>query len=113
MFPKNNNTFHRPPPAFHPNDSPTDHRYGPPQDRLAYTVNIEAAEEGGFVATVPALPGCATQGETYQKTLTMVQDCIELYLESLIADGEPIPIEPEPQVTHPIVSILVKPPSPA
>lgn len=46
--------------------------------------------------TVPALPGCVTQGETLEEAITMARDAIGLYLESLIADGEPIPEEHEP-----------------
>lgn len=34
---------------------------------LNYTVKVHPAEEGGFWAEVPALPGCFTQGETIEK----------------------------------------------
>lgn len=50
---------------------------------LKYTVIFEPAEEGGFVASVPALPGCATQGETFEKTVEMIQDAITGYLAVL------------------------------
>ena len=48
-----------------------------------YKINIEPATEGGFVVKVPALPGCVTQGETYEEAVAMAQECIEGYLEAL------------------------------
>ena len=61
-----------------------------------YTIKLEPAEEGGYIVTVPALPGCVTQGETKEEALTMARDAIHVYLESLISDGEPIPVEQLP-----------------
>ena len=52
-------------------------------------------EEGGFTVTVPALPGCITQGETVEEAIVMAKDAIRLYVESLIADGLPVPVETE------------------
>jgi predicted RNase H-like HicB family nuclease len=60
---------------------------------LSYSVFYEQAPEGGYVALVPALPGCHTQGETLEETERNVAEAIELYLESLAAHGEPIPQE--------------------
>lgn len=60
---------------------------------LNYTVKIHPAEEGGFWAEVPVLPGCYTQGETIEEIAMMARDAIECYLGSLSKDGEPIPIE--------------------
>jgi antitoxin HicB len=51
--------------------------------------------EGGYSVSVPALPGCLTQGETIEEAITMAKDAVRLYLESLIADGEPVPEETE------------------
>ena len=61
--------------------------------RQSYTVFFEEAPEGGYVATVPALPGCHTQGETLEEAERNATEAIELYLESLIAHGEPAPAE--------------------
>jgi predicted RNase H-like HicB family nuclease len=52
-------------------------------------------EEGGYTVTVPALPGCITQGETLEEAIAMAKDAIRLHIESLIADGEPVPEEHE------------------
>lgn len=64
-----------------------------PKKTYSYSVFYEAAPEGGYVAVVPALPGCHTQGETLEETEGNVGDAIELYLESLRAHGEAIPEE--------------------
>lgn len=40
-------------------------------------VVIHEAEEGGFWAEVPAIPGCATQGETYEELLANLHEAIE------------------------------------
>ena len=61
---------------------------------FSYSVIYESAPEGGYVATVPALPGCYTQGETLEETERNVKEAIEVYIESLLAHGEPIPEEP-------------------
>ena len=60
---------------------------------FSYSVFYEQAAEGGFVATVPSLPGCHTQGETIEETEANVKEAVALYLESLAAHGEAIPEE--------------------
>lgn len=47
--------------------------------------------EGGFSVTVPALPGCTSQGETREEALSMIREAIEAYIESLVAHGDPVP----------------------
>ncbi|MCH8332734.1 type II toxin-antitoxin system HicB family antitoxin [Candidatus Sumerlaeota bacterium] len=63
-------------------------------------MHLEPAEEGGYTVTVPALPGCVTEGDTYEEALEMSRDAITLYLETLIEDGEPIPVEEPPLAAH-------------
>ena len=60
-----------------------------------FTAIFEPAEEGGYVVTVPALPGCATQGETFEEATVMIQDAVQLYVKSLRDLKEEIPIESE------------------
>jgi predicted RNase H-like HicB family nuclease len=60
---------------------------------FSYSVFYEQVVEGGYVAFVPALPGCHTQGETLEETERNVKEAIALYLESLLAHGESIPEE--------------------
>ena len=55
-----------------------------------YTVIYEPADEGGYIVSVPALPGCHTQGETL---IEAKEIAIEGYLASLQKDGLPIPNE--------------------
>ena len=61
-----------------------------------YKILIEEEEEGGYMATIPALPGCITQGDTVEETLAMSKEAIELYLEELQSRGEPIPCDSYP-----------------
>jgi len=58
---------------------------------MKYRVIIEQDEDGVFVANVPSLPGCISQGNTRDETLKNIQEAIEGYLESLKAHNEPIP----------------------
>lgn len=68
-----------------------------------YTIILHPdPEEGGYTVTVPALPGCITQGETLEEAIAMAKDAIRLHIESLIADGEPVPEERE----HPQAIII-------
>ena len=50
-------------------------------------------EDGFWVAEVPSLPGCVSQGETKEAALANVRDAIEGYLAVLNEDGLPIPPE--------------------
>lgn len=75
-----------------------------------YTIILHPdPEEGGFTVTVPALPGCVTQGETVDEAVTMAKDAIELYIESLIADGEAVPEEDEAPLQ--IMTVTVEAPA--
>jgi predicted RNase H-like HicB family nuclease len=58
---------------------------------MLYRVLIEEDEDGGFVAEVPALPGCISQGETHEETLANIREAIHAYIESLEIDGLPVP----------------------
>ena len=48
-------------------------------------------EDGGFVATVPSLPGVVGQGETEEEALADVRAALEFTLESMAERGEQIP----------------------
>ncbi len=61
---------------------------------LDYPVLIEpltAEDGGGFIATVPDLPGCTSDGETPEDALTNVRDAIAAWIEEAQALGRPIP----------------------
>ncbi len=57
-----------------------------------YRVIIEP-DTKGFHGYVPALRGCHTWGKTVEETRTHLHEAIEVYVESLLAHGEPIPEE--------------------
>jgi predicted RNase H-like HicB family nuclease len=60
---------------------------------MKYTVVLQRENGGGYVATVPALPGCVSQGDTREEALKNIEEAMELYLEDVKAAGEPIPTE--------------------
>ncbi len=65
-----------------------------------YTVIFQPAEEGGYIVTVPALPGLITEGDTFEEAKAMAIDAIKGYLEALVKDGKPVPedITIEPRI---------------
>jgi predicted RNase H-like HicB family nuclease len=42
---------------------------------------VHLAEEGGYWAEVPALPGCVTEGETMEEVMDNLKDAIEGWLD--------------------------------
>jgi predicted RNase H-like HicB family nuclease len=68
---------------------------------MKYRVLIEQDEDGAFVAQVPSLPGCISQGATRDEAIAGIREAIALYVESLEAHGDPVP----PPITEEIVEI--------
>jgi len=60
---------------------------------MRYTAILQRENDGGYVVTVPALPGCVSQGDTREEALKNIEEAIEVYLEDVRAEGEPIPVE--------------------
>ena len=56
-----------------------------------YLVVIEKAEDGSYSAYVPDLPGCVSCGDTPEEVKALIQEAIKMYIEDMIAGGEPIP----------------------
>ncbi|TAH48537.1 MAG: type II toxin-antitoxin system HicB family antitoxin [Chloroflexota bacterium] len=50
---------------------------------MNYTVVLEEAEEGGYTVIVPALPGCISEGDSYDEALENIKDAIQLYLRAV------------------------------
>ncbi len=48
-----------------------------------YSIIVDPDPEGGFTVTVPALPGCITEGETIEECLAHAEEAIALYIEDL------------------------------
>ena len=61
------------------------------KSRGHFNVVLRPEPEGGFTATVPALPGCVTHGRTLAEAKKMAKDAIAGYIESLKKHKEPIP----------------------
>ena len=70
---------------------------------MKFRVLIDQDEDGVFVAQVPSLPGCVTQGATRQEAVSNAQEAIAAYLESLNERGEPIP----PAINEELVEVAV------
>ena len=68
---------------------------------MKYRVLIQQDEDGMFVAMVPSLPGCISQGRTRNEATENIKEAIALYLESLSAHNEPVP----PQITEELVEV--------
>lgn len=68
---------------------------------MKYRVLIEQDEDGFFVAEVPSLPGCVSQGQTRQEALENIREAIAGYLESLEDHHEPVP----PSIHEEIVEV--------
>ena len=58
-----------------------------------YNVRLIPEEDGRWTAEVPALPGCATWGNTKDEALERIREAIELYLEVMSEEGKPIPVD--------------------
>lgn len=54
-------------------------------------VILTPIEDGWWLAEVPSLPGCHTQGETKAEAMENIKEAIESYIASLQEDGEPVP----------------------
>ena len=57
---------------------------------ITLPIVIEGEADGYFVSC-PALQGCYSQGETYEKAVENIKDTVRLHIEDRIADGEEIP----------------------
>ena len=60
---------------------------------MRYTVVLEKETDGGYVVSVPALPGCVSQGDNRDEALANIREAIELYVEDCREAGDPVPIE--------------------
>jgi predicted RNase H-like HicB family nuclease len=58
-----------------------------------YSIVVEPEEDGGFLATVPALPGCFTRASTVEECRERAAEAIEVHIAGLVADGASVPEE--------------------
>lgn len=69
---------------------------------MKYRVYLEPDEDGVFVATCPALPGCISEGRTRAEATENIREAIEAYLKSLKKHGERVP----PGILEEIIEVV-------
>ncbi|WP_018684707.1 type II toxin-antitoxin system HicB family antitoxin [Actinokineospora enzanensis] len=57
-----------------------------------FVIIIERAEDGGFGAWCPDLPGCVALADTYDETVAEMRTAIEFHLRGMRESGEPVPV---------------------
>jgi len=58
---------------------------------LKYQITFEEDPDGGYVAEIPDLPGCYTQGEDLEEAMENIQEAKALWMETALEKGIPIP----------------------
>jgi predicted RNase H-like HicB family nuclease len=61
------------------------------EQAMNYPVVIHKDKNSDYGVTVPGLPGCFSAGSTIDEAVAMAREAIELHLEGLIEDGQPVP----------------------
>ena len=59
---------------------------------VSYKVILEPSKDGGYSVYVPSLPGCVSEGETYQEALENIREAIQGWLEVAKECGDDIPV---------------------
>ncbi len=73
-----------------------------------YPLTIEAQlQDDGYLAYFPTLPGCQTWGDTYEAAVRNAEEALAVYIETLIANGDPVP-EPELSASPTALGIIVR-----
>lgn len=74
---------------------------GRTERQMKYRVLLQEDEDGAWVAEVPSLPGCVSQGRTREEAVANVREAMAAYLESLEEHGDPVP----PPISEEIVEL--------
>jgi predicted RNase H-like HicB family nuclease len=61
-------------------------------------------ESEGYTVTVPALPGCISEGKTWDEAIAHIEEAISGYIETLKILNKPVPVEVEVKLKDPIVA---------
>jgi predicted RNase H-like HicB family nuclease len=72
---------------------------------MKFKIRMELDEDGWYVVTVPALPGCISQGKTEEEAKKNIAEAIELHLRALAEEG--IPIKHQEGVKETFVSVSI------
>jgi len=54
-------------------------------------VILTPIDDGGWLATVPSLPGCRTEGDSKEEALELIKEAVALYIETLQELGREVP----------------------
>ncbi len=57
---------------------------------------MEVDEEGGYVVSIPALPGCFTHGMTYDDALSNIREAFRCYVKAMHKLKQPLPVDKKP-----------------
>jgi predicted RNase H-like HicB family nuclease len=68
-------------------------------------VLIEKDEDGYFIATVPTLPGCISQGKTEKQAIKNIKEAIGLHVHALAGDG--LPLSGKKSVKEALISVVL------
>jgi predicted RNase H-like HicB family nuclease len=55
-----------------------------------FAVLFEQEKDGGYSVSVPSLPGCYSQGDTFEEALKNIQEAVDLYLEDEELPDQPV-----------------------
>jgi len=70
---------------------------------LEYTAVFEPdAKVGGFTVTIPSLPGCISEGDTFEEALSNIEEAATLYLETIRDERHELPSESRGVVIVPV-----------
>jgi predicted RNase H-like HicB family nuclease len=71
------------------------------EDKMQYIIIVERGETS-YGAYVPDLPGCVAVGETKEEVMELIREAVEMHIESMRRDGQPIP---EPNSTTELIHV--------
>ena len=59
--------------------------------REGVEIEFEVADEGGYIVSAPELPGCMTEGDTFEEAMAMIEDAMQGWLEVALEHVDPVP----------------------
>lgn len=71
--------------------------------RFTVVLEPDRDEPHRYNVRVPALPGCRTYGESIDDALVNAREAVTVFVESLLADGEPVPADEYPVIATTVV----------
>ncbi len=72
-----------------------------------FRATLEEEEDGRWSSWIDSLPGCAAWGYTREEALQALQDGTEIFIESMLDRGLPVPIEEIENFDGPMVTVTV------